>query len=108
MRRLIGIAGATLALAASAAAPAATHAKPVLRVAGVTVIGTHFKARERVKITFSATRKHILYVRTTSAGFFSTPLGPYDSCRVGYTITAVGAAGDRAVMRVEKRNCLPK
>jgi hypothetical protein len=103
-------AAVTIALALAGAASAWTQAtaKPVLRVAGPTLFGSHFKPRERVKVTFSATRKHIVYVKTTAAGFFSTPLGPYDSCRVGYTITAVGALGDRATMRTEKRKCLPK
>ena len=108
MRPILAAAGIALALTLSPGATGQTHAKAKLLVAGQTVVGTGFKARERVQVRFVNTTTHTRAVKSTGKGTFSTPLAPYDSCKAALTIKAVGARGDSASVVVPKTGCLPK
>jgi hypothetical protein len=103
---LAALAGAALV----AVSPAAT--KPSLAMAALqppTVRGTHFARLERVRVGFSAggvtaTRT----VRTTAAGTFVAPAPAgfaYSPCGSPLVVTAVGATGDRAALRLRQREC---
>jgi hypothetical protein len=96
------------------AASAASMARPSLRVAGldpVTVRGSSFHARERVKVTLvSGALKRTLSVRTSAAGRFTATfdlLTPLDPCIAGWAVTAIGAEGDRASAKGPLRQCPP-
>jgi hypothetical protein len=99
------------AVVGSAAATSA-KAKPHLSVSVVpsaTARGWHFASLERVRVTFSAggdsaTRN----VRTTSRGTFVAPAPAdfaYSPCGAPLLVSAVGARGDRAVLRLAQREC---
>lgn len=78
---------------------------PSLRLLGsspITVRGIHFKARERVRVTLFATGALVARVRTSEAGAFTAQFGDNvaGGCS-GLSIRAVGAGGDRALLKVE-------
>jgi hypothetical protein len=103
MRRIAiaALASAVLVPSASAAAPRIVIAKSTPLV----VSGSHFKARERVTVTFGQSTRH---VRTTPLGSFqaSFPGVVFDRCS-GSRIAAVGALGDRAVIVQAHVMCAP-
>jgi hypothetical protein len=106
---LAALAGAAL-LGSAAANPVAR--KPSLAMAALrppTVRGAHFARLERVRVGFSAggnvaTRT----VRTTRSGNFVAPAPAgfaYSPCGSPLVVTAVGATGDRATLRLRQREC---
>ena len=102
-----------LLVALAVAAPAAARAvKPSLTLAAAqpaTVRGAHFARLERVRVSFgtgdnSATRT----VRTTASGTFvaTAPAAfAYSPCGAPLVVSAVGARGDRATLKVPQREC---
>jgi hypothetical protein len=89
MARMLGI---------LAAAIVAAH--PSLAVMGGKLHGAGFKAHERVVVHVGSSS---VTVRTTALGRFVAPL---DRCSGG-RVVAVGAAGDRAVLRLPPTGCPP-
>jgi hypothetical protein len=98
-RRLI----AALALGAALAAPSALGAasSPAIRPLGtapLTVRGTHFKARERVRVTVQAAgRSSVRRILVRADGTFTLEFTglAIDRC-LGYSLSAAGSSGDRA------------
>jgi hypothetical protein len=98
-----------LAVPAMAGAPA-----PALRLASkdpLIVRGAHFKAHERVRVTASvdATRRSKV-VRATTAGTFKVTFDvptAFDPCVESLRITAVGARGSDAALKLPQRACPP-
>ena len=103
MRRII-----IAVLAAAAVAPSASAAVPRVAIASSTplvIAGSHFKAGERVTVTFGPSTHQ---VRATRIGSFraSFPGVVFDRCS-GLSISAVGALGDRAVLVQSHVMCAP-
>ena len=87
---------------------------PSIRVVSTTpptVRGTHFAARERVRVSFrTAAAPRVVIAGVTAAGTFTAtaPAGlTYDRCSSPLVVSAAGASGDRAVLRVPPRLCPP-
>jgi hypothetical protein len=101
---------AALALAGLASASTRPSLR-VLRLDPLTVRGTHFRAGERVRVTlrYAETRK-TRRVRVSSAGTFTTAFDTttqLDPCTSGFSVVAVGASGERAVVKVVPHECPP-
>jgi hypothetical protein len=75
------------------------------------VRGTHFKPREKVRVTarFDTVRRSQL-VRSTAAGTFKVsfdaPLA-FDPCVDRIRVTAVGGRGSDALLKLPQRACPP-
>jgi hypothetical protein len=117
MRRLRPVAVLVLAGATALTANAAVSTRPSLRVVksdpAVAVAGTHFSARERVRVTLttdSTTRSR--WVRASSGGAFAAGLGPlpegFDRCLDDFTVLARGRSGDQATVKYIPRGCPPR
>jgi hypothetical protein len=99
-------------LAATAASGAVPKAKVrFLSMQPVTVRGSGFFARERVRLTLTAAdTKRIRVVRTSARGAFTATFGlpdGYDRCKDGLRVTAAGARGDRAAAKLPQPQCPP-
>ena len=82
--------------------------RPRLALAGATVRGSHFHARERVRVTMTTTSTVVRSVRTSRLGAFTVALAAApDPCNGAVVITASGAAGDHAQLKVMPRGCPP-
>jgi hypothetical protein len=101
------IAGSSLA----AAVPTTRPSIRIVSMAPLTVRGTHFAARERVRVTFrTSVDAPVVTVRATAAGTFTTatPVGlTYDRCSTPLFVSAAGASGDHVVLKVPLRLCPP-
>ena len=102
---------AALAAAAALASPAAAvRPAPALRLAHgqpLVLAGTHFTGRERVTVTVHARRPYFRRVVAHADGSFSVSFGTVAtaSC-AGLFADAVGAAGDRASLRIPRQACI--
>jgi hypothetical protein len=112
--RSAAVAALVAALAWSGAASGGTS-KPALRLLDrqpVTLRGWGFKERERVRVTVVANRTFVRTVRTTAAGTFRVTFdGAFlssDRCGNGWTITARGARGDAATLKLPQPECPPQ
>jgi hypothetical protein len=111
--RLLAAVGAASIAASSLAAAMPTLAASIRLVstAPLTVRGTHFAAHERVRVSFrTSAALPVVVVRATAAGAFTAaaPAGvPYDRCSSPLVVSAAGASGDRAVLRLPPRLCPP-
>jgi hypothetical protein len=90
---------------------ATAAARPTLRVldtAPFTVRGSHFAPLERVRVTVNAKSNATRTVSTTGLGAFFVRFRNLrlDWCP-SYAVTAVGAKGSRATVRVVLRECPP-
>jgi hypothetical protein len=101
--------GLVLAVPAMAGAPA-----PALRLVAkdpLTVRGAHFKAHERVRVTaYVAAAKYSKRVRATTVGAFKVSFDvptAFDPCVESLRITAVGARGSDAALKLPQRACPP-
>jgi hypothetical protein len=99
-----------LAVLGSGAA-AAQPGRPTVRlVKGDTLVvrGAGFFARERVHVTVTVNWQRTKTTRTSSAGTFTVDFGStfVDPCS-GVTVKAVGARGDRALLKMPPRACSP-
>jgi hypothetical protein len=89
-----------------------TRARPQLKVLAtrpLVVQGSHFRPRERVRVTAVTTARATRTVRATAAGTFKAR---FDSVSVGRcagaAIRALGATGDRASSKVlQDQDCAP-
>jgi hypothetical protein len=104
MKRIVII----VTLAAAVVVPAASASAPrlaITRSTPLTVSGSHFKAHEQVTVTFGPNKR---YVRTTALGTFqaSFPGVLVDRCS-SWSITAVDAVGDHAVLIGSHLGCEP-
>jgi hypothetical protein len=87
----------------------ATTRVPALRVAGQTVQGRQFHKREIVRVTFVFESRQVRRVRSSATGSFGVLLpAAYDPCNGSLTITALGALGDQARLKLPQRACLPQ
>jgi hypothetical protein len=87
---------------AGGSTPAKVH---VAKLSPLTVRGTGFKSRERVRVIArpGGTRR----VRARSDGSFRVAFGlPADRCN-GLSVSAVGARGDRATLKLPQLACPP-
>ena len=109
MRTLVAIAAAALMSGAPVAAGGAGATRaPTLSVTSTGMHGRHFYPRERVRMTLILQIRETRQVRTTATGSFDLPLpAAYDRCTEALTITAFGARGDSARVKVPKRACPP-
>lgn len=116
MRLAVACAAAAVVASTAFTAGAAVSARPTLLIVetrpAVTVAGTRFHARERVRLTLltdSATRTR--WVRASRRGSFYASVGPvpepFDPCRDVFRVLARGALGDHAVVRYLPRGCPP-
>jgi len=96
------------ALAAVLVVPAASAAAPrivLVKSSPLVVAGSHFKPRERVTVTLGQTTRQ---VRATTLGSFQASFGGIvlDRCSA-WSVAAVGALGDRAVLLRPRAMCAP-
>jgi hypothetical protein len=106
---------AVLATVATVNSGAAVSAQPALLITAidphVKVTGTHFRARERVRVTLRTdVAIRASWVRTGRRGSFSADLGALPQtfqCKGVLTVVARGTSGDRATVRYIVRECPP-
>ena len=106
MRVAIGVVAA-LVLAGSASA--ASTQKPVLKLRAETVQGLHFRANERVRLTFNGSKifKRTV-VRANADGSFTVRLPVATGACGGISISAVGEDGAHALAGMGFTNgCAP-
>ena len=110
-RQLLAACAGTAALLAPAAAARPAPALRLVATDPVTVRGTHFHARESVRVTVrTADLTRIRRVRATATGSFTArftaPVG-YDPCADTLRVYATGARGDAAGLKLPQRACPP-
>lgn len=82
--------------------------RPRLTLSGSAVRGSHFHPHERVRVTMTTTSTVVRSVRATRVGAFTVALATApDPCSSAVVITATGAAGDHAQLKVVPRACPP-
>ena len=97
-----------LALAAAVAVPAyGVQTKASLSLSGSTVRGAHFHAREKVRVRITTSTTVVRTVRATAAGTFAVTAPAHDPCTDVFVVTAIGATGDSARLKVMPRACPP-
>jgi len=101
-------------LALALALPAAAGPLPALRLVSdqpLTVRGAHFKPREKVRVTARVdmtSRSRV--VRSTATGTFKVSFDApmaFDPCLETLRVTAVGARGSDAMLKLPQRACPP-
>ena len=105
-----GVALLAAAAAVALVSPAAGgRPHPVLRLAHgqpLVIAGAHFASRERVTVTVHARQPYLRRVLTRADGSFSASFGVVPTARcAGLMADAVGAAGDRASLRIPRQAC---
>ena len=80
---------------------------PSLRLAGDAVQGSHFRARERVRVVFLGTVRDVRSVRAGTTGAFTVPLPARDPCNETLLVLASGSGGDQARLKLPQRACPP-
>jgi hypothetical protein len=110
-----GVLAVLVVLGVLAAAAQGARPRPALRLLAkspVTLRGTSFHARERVRVTAIAEgAKRVVSTRATKGGSFTAQLPaamPYDPCLGALTVTAVGRSGDSATLKLPQRACPPQ
>jgi hypothetical protein len=102
---------AAVVLAGTAAGGVTKPTLKLVRVNPLTVHGSGFMRRERVRVTVVANRTFARSVRTTAAGTFTAAFGDvslsFDRCGDGWLIAARGARGDAAVLKLPQPECPP-
>jgi hypothetical protein len=97
--------------AAVVAAPAWAGSSPALRLVHTSpfvVAGSHFGAHERVTVTMTTTQRIVRHVTARTDGSFSVGFGKVELGRcAGFAVSAVGAAGSRAALKVPRPACMP-
>ena len=99
-------------VAGTLSAAASSSSRPTLRLArtsdALVVNGSGFYAGERVIVKLVATTMRTQTVRTRVAGTFSARFGgaSVNACDAVF-VQAVGRRGDRAVLKIFPRACLP-
>jgi hypothetical protein len=95
-----GLIAVALVATLGTAIAGASRRPPIVRVAALqplVVQGARFHARERVTVTYVGAVRRQRRIVTSRAGAFTTSFAnlPVDRCS-GFSLSAVGAAGDRA------------
>ncbi|HZR95796.1 MAG TPA: hypothetical protein VFA56_08875 [Gaiellaceae bacterium] len=106
MTRINRLAGIVVAAAVAAGAASAAAPPPRLQLLREppSVVGSNFRARERVTVTVGAT---VIRTRTTSLGTFRAMLSaPVPRCG-GIFVRAAGARGDVATLKLPLPACMP-
>ena len=105
--RILGLTSAVLVLATTGSIDAAVIRQPTLQVralAPFTVRGVEFRSAERVAVTLD--RRWVRHVRTGLGGMFVTAFAGVVVNRCdGFTVTAAGSKGSRAVLRIRPLAC---
>ena len=103
--RSLGLTSVALALVVTGTVGAAVTRQPALQVratAPFTVRGTEFRSAERVAVTLD--RTWVRHIRTGPGGTFVTAFAGVVVNRCdGFTVTAAGSKGSRAVLRASPR-----
>ena len=98
-------------LAGTSAGAVSKPALKLVRANPLTLRGSGFARHERVRVTVSADRTFFRTVRTTGAGTFTAAFDDvsfsFDRCGDGWIISARGARGDRAVLKLPQPDCPP-
>ena len=82
----------------------------LVRATPFTVRGTHFVARERIRVTVVANVRRVHVVRANAVGTFTTAFQDVtipDRCTAGYVISARGNRGSVAALKVPPMECPP-
>jgi len=108
---LIALACSAIAFVGSASASSSAPALRMVSTQPLTVRGVHFKSHERVRVTQhldATTRSKV--VRATATGTFrvtfAVPMA-IDPCLESVRVTAIGARGSEAVLKLPQRACPP-
>jgi hypothetical protein len=103
------IAITSLTVAAPAAPRQARVALRIVDTSPLTVRGTGWHARERVRVKVAAEATTTRTVQTTLAGAFTTafPTVTVQRCGDPVWITAIGASGARATVKLPVPECPP-
>ena len=100
---MIAVLGMQLAAAPAAAAPAAVPSLRIADTSPLVVQGRHFRAGERVRVTLVAPALELRLPRRVTAsptGRFTVRFDrPRPGPCLGFTVTAVGSGGSRAVVK---------
>ncbi len=108
---LIGALIAALALTGTASGGASKPTLELVRGKPLTVRGSGFQRRERVRVTIVASGNFARTVRTSARGTFTAAFGgvsfSFDRCGNGWVITARGARGDAATLKLPQPECPP-
>jgi hypothetical protein len=108
---VVALACSALSLAVPAVAAGPVPALRLVTAQPLTVRGVHFKPHERVRVTSHLdTSKRTKLVNATSAGTFkvrfAVPMA-IDPCLESVRVTAVGARGSEAALKLPQRACPP-
>ncbi len=115
MRRGVAVAVLLAAALVSAAATTAASTQPKPRLtlvatAPLTVIGTNFRSRERVRvIAIVGAERETRRTRASSSGTFRVAFSEavrLDRC-LGIFVSAVGSGGSRAALKLPQPACPP-
>ncbi len=112
LRAVIALLCAGLCLGSSVAS--ATTKRPALKIVRstpLTIHGTGFHPRERVRVTVVTSRAAVRITRTTATGTFTARFTEEalssDRCANGLIVTARGAVGDTARLKLPQPECPP-
>ena len=108
---LVAVACSALALAVPAVAAGPGPALRLVSTQPLSVRGVHFKSYERVRVTQHVdTSKRSKLVRASATGAFKVtfdvPMAT-DPCLESVRVTAVGARGSEAALKLPQRACPP-
>jgi len=109
----LGLAAIVVALVwVSSALPSPGRVKPQLRILDqmpFSLRGTHFRARERVRVTVRSAATTSRTVRASRLGTFVMTIPDFAISRCdGLAVSAVGRSGDRASLKVlQQQDCPP-
>jgi hypothetical protein len=108
---LIGALAAALALTGTASGGASTPSLKLVRGKPLTVRGSGFYRLERVRVAVFASRTFLRSVRTSATGTFTASFievaFSFQRCGDGLIISARGARGDVAVLKLPQPECPP-
>ncbi|HEY4346232.1 MAG TPA: hypothetical protein VGM80_01485 [Gaiellaceae bacterium] len=108
---MFAVVALTLSVAVLSAAASSRPSLSIVSSSPLAVHGVHFGARERVRLTFRASKTSVLVVRTSRLGAFTVnaPAGfSLDRCGGGsLAVSASGLHGDTALLRRPLRACAP-
>lgn len=106
---LAAVVAFALGLAGAEAEVTRTPTLRMLDSSPLTVRGTAFKPRERVRVTAVADVRRVRALRVSRAGTFTTRFADLalDPCSGGGRVLAVGARGSSAELKVVPRMCPP-
>ena len=117
MKLAIRIVAGLLALTVVTAVTASPLARPAVRFVRVqptvVLVGTHFRARERVRLTLTAgATSRTRWARASATGAFRSDVGAlpadFDVCNDSLLVLARGRTGDEATAKYVARECPPK